>query len=144
MPYFANKTPIIAYFDNYVFHSHVFARNSKALDPEFACFANRSPFRAYFPLPCDPFPDNLPDSLNTGIPKPPFSPSLDVRLRGTTIRHPDRLNQAGGSPGNIGDFPAAQTRDVLFMPITPPARSYPNFYNLDDHKMNLAMVILVW
>ena len=49
MPYFAKKTPKIAYFDNYVFHSHVFVRNSKALDPEFACFANRSPFRAYFP-----------------------------------------------------------------------------------------------
>ena len=91
-----------------------------------------------------PFPDNLPDSLNTGIPKPPFSPSPHLRSRGTTIMHPDRFNQAGGSPGKLGYIPAAQTRDVLRLPLTPPARSYPNFYNLDDHKMDLAMVILVW
>ena len=91
-----------------------------------------------------PFPDNLPDSLNTGIPNPPFSPSLDVRLRGTTIRHPDMFNQALGSPVKIGYKTAAQTLDVRIIPLTPPARSYPNFYNLDDHKMDLAMVILVW
>ena len=119
-------------------------RNSKALDPEFACFANRSPFGAYFPMPIDPFQDNLPDSLNTGIPKPSFSPSMDLRSRGTTLGPPDRFNQVGVSPGKIGYIPAAQTRDVLRLPLTPPARSYPNFYNLDDHKMDLAMVILVW
>jgi hypothetical protein len=43
MPYFVNKTLIIAYFKNNVVHSHVFADNPDQVRSEQALFAKISP-----------------------------------------------------------------------------------------------------